>query len=355
MTITVVKAFTTSILSSKLSLHQQHSKTFLSRSFACSSGQSVFGLSMYIEGSDTSSKVERKLLQLINNEQQLSFPSKIPIQGHHIDEAEAKYGMPWKTSIGHEENSTSGDNASLLYMPFWEWQISFMKNNLTNLSVVPCSNAAIHRHDYHYNENEQKGARIVNMCFESDEYRKIRMTYYDAGQKTQVFNSVWYPHPKYNLPILGVDVLAFNQQKYLAITDYQPIHDAEEKHACTYEHLLKPIRDDYPNLKGRMSNKFYDENQFFSKQMVFSRFEDVNVVHDEFYPAFQRYIMTHVDLLQNTKPDENMRSMRFVLERQASYDTYSAERDPALGLLTAMFGTDWSESYMREFLFDMSD
>ena len=63
----------------------------------------------------------------------------------------------------------------------------------------------------------------MNQCNKSDEYRKIRMTYYDAGDNTQVFNSVWYPDPKYNLPILGIDILAFNRKKYLAIVDFQPI------------------------------------------------------------------------------------------------------------------------------------
>eukprot|EP00957_Ditylum_brightwellii_P022330 1685346-Ditylum_brightwellii.AAC.1 len=107
------------------------------------------------------------------------------------------HGMPWKTSIGsihqisqenNEENklkSPVDNGVPLLYMPFWEWQMSFMKDNLTNLRVVPCSDATIHRHDCHYNENKWKKARIVNLCFQSEEYRKIRMTYYDAGDKTQ--------------------------------------------------------------------------------------------------------------------------------------------------------------------------
>jgi len=221
---------------------------------------------MYI-ADDGVSKVDQKMLQLQNKQ--------VPPKSHNIDDAEAMHGMPWKTSIGsihqisqenNEENklkSPVDNGVPLLYMPFWEWQMSFMKDNLTNLRVVPCSDATIHRHDCHYNENKWKKARIVNLCFQSEEYRKIRMTYYDAGDKTQVFNCLWYPHPKYNLPVLGVDLLAFNQKKYLTIVDFQPINDKEEDHMCTYEHLLKPIRDDYQNLKGRMSNKFYDENFFF--------------------------------------------------------------------------------------------
>ena len=59
----------------------------------------------------------------------------------------------------------------------------------------------------------------MNKCYKSDEYRKIRMTYYDTGDNTQVFNSVWYLDPKYNLLVLGIDILTFNCNKYLAIVD----------------------------------------------------------------------------------------------------------------------------------------
>ena len=262
-----------------------------------------------------------------------------------ISEAEAELGMPWKSSIDPKVK-----DEELLYMPFWEWQMSFMKENLTNLKVQPCSNGET---DFSYNENAKKKARIVNLCASSDEYRKIRMTYYDAGDNTQVFNAVFYPDPKYNLPVLGVDLLAFNRKKYLAIVDFQPLHEDEADHASTFEHLLEPIKEKYDTLKGRMSSKFYDETQFFSQQMLFSRFEDEGIISRDLFPAFQSYVQTHLDLVRSTP--ENMEEREFVLSRQKEYDTYSAERDPAMGLFMAMFGAEWAQDYVHDFLFSMSE
>lgn len=266
----------------------------------------------------------------------------------NIKKAEAVHGMPWRSSIGTDDDDT------LLYMPFWEWQMDFMKESLTNLQVEPCS-CRRGKVDFSYNENTKKKARLVNLCFSSNEYRKIRMTYYDAGDTTQVFNSVWYPDPSYNLPVLGIDLLAFNRKKYLAIVDFQPLHEDEDEHASTYEHILEPIKEEYQSLKGRMSSKFYDETQFFSQQMLFARFEDEEVVEKDLLPAFQRYVETHVDLLSNTVPDESALGARRVLERHASYDTYSAERDPATGLFAAMFGKEWADDFVYDFLFSMSN
>eukprot|EP00526_Cylindrotheca_closterium_P018742 CAMPEP_0113640988 /NCGR_PEP_ID=MMETSP0017_2-20120614/21516_1 /TAXON_ID=2856 /ORGANISM="Cylindrotheca closterium" /LENGTH=360 /DNA_ID=CAMNT_0000552305 /DNA_START=30 /DNA_END=1112 /DNA_ORIENTATION=- /assembly_acc=CAM_ASM_000147 len=262
-----------------------------------------------------------------------------------LREAEAQHGMPWKTSI---DKNVADDE--LLYMKFWEWQHSFMEENLTDLKYEACTNGET---DFSFNVNEKKKARIVNICASSKEYRKIRMTYYDAGDNTQVFNAVWYPDPEYNLPVLGIDILAFNRKKYLAIVDFQPLHEDESDHDATYEHLLEPLKEKYDSLKGRMSSKFYDETQFFSQQMLFARFDDENVVHDDLFPAFKSYVKTHVDLVKST--ERNPSQKEFVMERQEAYDEYSAERDPATGLFAAMFGAEWANDFVHDFLFSMSE
>lgn len=262
-----------------------------------------------------------------------------------VDEAEAVHGMPWKSSIDPRV-----DDEELLYMSFWEWHMSFLKENLTNLQVMSCANED---NDFSYNVNEQKKARITSMCLSSNEYRKIRLTYYDAGDNTQVYNAVLYPDPKYNLPVLGVDLLAFNRKKYLAIVDFQPLHENEDDHAMPFEGRLEPIKEKYDSLKGRMSSKFYDETQFFSQQMLFARFEDEDVVARDLFPAFKSYVQTHLDMIHECEPDEE--NAEFVMDRQKAYDVYSAERDPATGLFAAMFGNEWAQGFVHDFLFSLSE
>lgn len=272
-----------------------------------------------------------------------------------VAEAESAHGMPWKESIQQK----NGESPPLLYMDFWEWQLQFMKENLTNLQVLPCSardstSFPTSTQDFSYNENVKKGARIVNLCFTSDEYSKIRMTYYDAGEGVQVFNSLWYPHESRNAPLLGIDLLSFNRKKYLGIVDFQPIHEKNEDHAVpNFEsEILKPIRDKYPSLHGEMSAKFYDETQFFSKQMLFARFEDEAVVSKDLFPAFKEYVIAHSALTKSSEPDYSLVSK--VKRRHAAYDTYSADRDPATGLFAAMFGKEWADEFVYGFLFSQS-
>lgn len=282
------------------------------------------------------------LPMVVPSEFGLEFP--MPSFYPTIEESESKHGMPWATSI----DPKAFVNEELLYMKFWNWHMDFMKENLTDLKIVSCSNG---KTDFSYNVNAIKKARITSMCLSSKEYRKIRLTYYDAGENTQVYNAVFYPDLSYNLPVLGVDLLAFNRKKYLAIVDFQPLHDDESDHDLAFSHLLEPIKDSYKNLSGRMSSKFYDETKFFSQQMLFSRFEDEKIITNELFPAFQQYIQTHLDLIRACDGSANRSA---VLTRQQAYDSYSAERDPATGLFTAMFGAEWANEFVHDFLFSMS-
>jgi 15,16-dihydrobiliverdin:ferredoxin oxidoreductase len=102
-----------------------------------------------------------------------------------------------------------------------------------------------------------------------------------------------------------------------------------------------------------MSSKFYDETKFFSQQMLFARFDDEKIVTNDLFPAFKSYMRTHLDMVRTTKP--NPADLKMVLERQKEYDTYSAERDPATGLFTAMYGADWAGDFVHDFLFSMSE
>lgn len=255
----------------------------------------------------------------INIEARLSFESKLRLDKISIEsllaktkpavsleEAQVAHGMPWDDTIGRSDHEDP-----LLYMPFWEWQMDFMSESLTNLRPIEhcTSDSCV---DFGVNVNEDKKARIVNHCYASDEYRKIRMTYYDAGDKTQVFNSLWYPALRYDAPVVGIDLLAFNrrsdtndttgiQGKYLSVIDFQPIHDNENDGSSmrAFSNALGDIRNDYPSLQGKMSARFYDEKRHFSSGMLFGRDENEDFVDAELFPAFERSMQAHLKMLRH--------------------------------------------------------
>jgi len=85
-----------------------------------------------------------------------------------MEEAAAQNGMPWDTTIGRTDEENP-----LLYMTFWEWQLEFMQDSLSNLHPIDCS--TLSDTDVTFKENKEKRARIVNQCYASDEYRMSRL------------------------------------------------------------------------------------------------------------------------------------------------------------------------------------
>ena len=55
-----------------------------------------------------------------------------------------------------------------------------------------------------------------------------------------------------------------------------------------------------------------------------------------------------------SKANENHIKSQEVSLLHIDYDKYSAEKDPAHGLFSGFFGKEWSDKYMKEFLFTLS-
>ena len=180
----------------------------------------------------------------------------------------------------------------------------------------------------------------------------IRLTTLDAGQQAQVFTSLWYPRDSL-LPVLGVDLLQFGQ-KTLCIVDFQPITNDQPEQQAAIEKEMAKIRCKYPSLQSQMTNRFYSASDtFFSKQMLLGR-HDASVkeytaeelVQRDLFPAFQQYVRLHTQTQKLVTQAEVCSH-----DLHASYDTYSAVRDPAHHLLAKIFGQEWADEYVFDILF----
>jgi len=163
------------------------------------------------------------------------------------------------------------------------------------------------------------------------------------------------------------------------------------------DRVLGPIRERYPLLQGRMTQRWYDETLFFSKQMLFARFDgngssnnsnthnehdsssaaaEKDPIETDIWPAFQETLDAYLEMVLTTTTttttingDINKNTdcnaadnntalsaslSALALQQHRAYDVYSAERDPALKLFQAKFGYEWADAYVHEFLFDQS-
>jgi 15,16-dihydrobiliverdin:ferredoxin oxidoreductase len=203
---------------------------------------------------------------------------------------------------------------------------------------------------HHQSERGRTPASIQSWSYQSPELRKIRYTYIDAGDSAQIFNSVIYPNYQYDLPLLGIDFLSFGQVKHLIVLDFQPLFQ-DPAYEAKYIAPLAQIQGRYPELAQGLEMKHYDANQYFSKYLLFAK-TDPETITRKVYPAFQEYLSLYWQLIAQSEPLTQTRDIERIMQAQRDYDQYSAERDPASGLFSSYFGSEWAERFLHEFLFE---
>lgn len=245
--------------------------------------------------------------------------------------------LPWEESVKEDRQLT--------YMPLLKQQLQLMKDLGFKQEEVDV--------DMSLQTSKTKPGKIGNLQFSGGIFRKIRITYFDAGEGVQVFNTLWYPKYEYDIPMLGIDLISLGLNRVLNVMDFQPIHPTEEYSAKYIDHL-SAIKQKYSDLQGVLSGKIYDDTQFFSKQMLFGRFKDEKSIKKQVFPAFEEYMNAYVELSKRAVPNDDPDAMRVIQQRQQQYDIYSALKDPAVGLFDAYFGKEWSHSFVHKFLFELS-
>lgn len=204
--------------------------------------------------------------------------------------------------------------------------------------------------EFNRSDRGKNHATIQSWCYQCTQLRKIRYTYIDAGEMAQVFNSVIYPAHHYDLPLLGIDFLSFGKKKILVVLDFQPLF-RDRAYLDKYIEPMREIRDRYNELAQNLEMKFYDANQYFSKYLLFAK-TDTETVVKRLFPAYREYLNLYWQTLAAAEPLTASADIARIVEAQKAYDQYSADRDPAHGLFSSYFGSEWSEKFLYEFLFE---
>lgn len=204
--------------------------------------------------------------------------------------------------------------------------------------------------DRNISERGKNPATIQSWCYQSQEFRKIRYTYIDAGEAAQVFNSVIYPAHCFDAPLLGIDLLSFGKKKILVVIDFQPLF-RDDSYLERYVKPMQEMYDRYDDLAQNLGMKFYDANQYFSKYLLFAK-TDEETVESRVFLAFKDYVNSYWEVIRKAKPLTDKSDLQRIVQAQKNYDQYSAERDPAHGLFTSYFGSEWADRFLYEFLFE---
>lgn len=239
------------------------------------------------------------------------------------------------------DHSIQGDSIKCTYKPIWDWQTQYYQEHLTNFKEIPLPE------ELAVVQSAEKAVRVRTKWYSSDEYRLVRMTYMDGGDMSQIFTTVCYPRA--NLPILGHGLLQVGDRR-ITISDFQPLEESHLAYADTY---LKPIKEQFPSLNQEMSERFFQSGEFWSDSTLLGRFpKSSDEIWTDLWPAYKGCVETHFQLCQSSSLPGGMPNL---LEKHAQYDAHVASRDPAIKMLTGIFGAEKASKVVYEALFPLAE
>ena len=185
--------------------------------------------------------------------------------------------------------------------------------------------------------------------------RQIRAACIEAGKTASVLNFVICPEPNYNLPFFGADLVTLPGGHLLAL-DLQPALKTKAWHTSPVWSRLMPIFERW-QAELPTGGPVPDEAQpFFSPCFLWTRLplgkEGDEIISRLIQPAFSEYLGLYLSLVEEATVVSPDRRKQLLLGQKLYY-SYRAEKDPARGMLSRFHGSEWTESYIHEVLFDL--
>ena len=239
-----------------------------------------------------------------------------------------------------------------LYQPFLDHAIAYLKERLPDLQPYPIpagfeSKSAIVGKGKHENE-----VVTTSYAYQSTKLRQIRAAHVQGGASLQVLNFVIFPRLNYDLPFFGADLVTLPGGHLIAL-DMQPLFRDRPEYQAKYTQPILPIFESYqPHLPW--GGDFPEEaSQFFSPAFLWTRPQENEVVETHVFAAFKDYLQAYLDFCDRAIPVTDPEQLEAIEAAQLRYLRYRAEKDPARGMFTRFYGSEWTEEYIHGFLFDL--
>lgn len=237
-----------------------------------------------------------------------------------------------------------------LYQPFLDYGLNLLKERL-DLSPYPIPEGFERKETIAGKGKRQETVITSSHAFQSPKLRQIRAAHVQGGNSLQVLNFVIFPRLNYDLPFFGGDLVTLPGGHLIAL-DMQPLfHDAAYQQK--YSDPILPIFESYKK-ELPWGGDFPDEaKQFFSPVFLWTRPQETTVVETTVFEAFKDYLDAYLKLVEQAEPVSASQELEKIKTAQLQYIAYRAEKDPARGMFTRLYGEEWTEEYIHGFLFDL--
>ena len=186
---------------------------------------------------------------------------------------------------------------------------------------------------------------IINEFYKATGFRRIHLEVACLGSSLQILHSVFFPDPRFEIPIFGVDLIVISDKISAAIVDLSPVSENFSKfYSTSMSSITIP--------KFQKLREIPNWGNIFSPYVCFICPVD-SLEEKLFLNLIEDYLSVLSKFLQNIRPDDT--ESLSTIERfnfQKLYCLHQKQNDKTRSVLSRFFGSSWANRYIDEILFD---
>ena len=191
---------------------------------------------------------------------------------------------------------------------------------------------------------EGKELYIENEFHKAKGFRKLHIEVAEFSNSLKILHCVFFPDPKYDIPIFGMDLVKVNELVSAAIVDLSP---SSKNQNIKYDKLLSNI--DKSVFKSKRDIPGWGD--IFSKNVFFASLKNESE-KNAFCKIVDNYLSVLIKLSQNTSPDNDNEIIEERINYQKYYCNQQMKNEKTSLVLLKYFDKKWVDEYIKKVLFD---
>ncbi len=185
---------------------------------------------------------------------------------------------------------------------------------------------------------------IENEFHQAKGFRKLHIEVAEFSRNLKILHCVFFPDPKFDIPIFGMDLVKIKDIVSAAIVDLSP---ASQSQSIKYENLLSEVdKSSFTSLR-----EIPNWGEIFSKNVFFASLKNESE-KKAFCSVVDQYLSILIKLSKEAKPEYKKEIIQERKDYQKNYCVQQMKNEKTSMVLLKYFDEKWVNNYIKTVLFD---
>ena len=185
---------------------------------------------------------------------------------------------------------------------------------------------------------------IENEFHKAKGFRKLHIEVAEFSKNLKILHCVFFPDPRFDIPIFGMDLVKINDIVSAAIVDLSP---ASQNQSVKYDKSLSQVdKSSFTTLR-----EIPKWGEIFSKNVFFASLRN-NSEKNDFCRVVDQYLSIFIKLSKEAKLEFNKENIQERIDYQKNYCKQQIKNEKTSMVLLKYFDEKWVNNYIKTVLFD---